>query len=558
MTSNVARVGARSERGLRDENQDRMTRFVSPFGETLAVADGMGGQRGGAVAAQLVTSVLADALSGMDPALPPGEALKGALTAANRAVFDRGRASGGELTGMGSTVVVALLAYSGAGPMLYVAHVGDSRAYLLRNGSVRQLTRDHSVLQERLKLGVDESVAAAQPDSGHLTRAIGGEPAVHVDVAEPAAVLPGDRLVLCSDGLTGFVDSARLHSLLLQPAAPEELANVLIEEALRAGSDDNITVQVADLVAPGHSATLSADRASTAARPSGQNPARGRMRWPTLTLAAVSVLSIGALYRYALAHDPAPDRGAPTVAQPDSAAQVLPEERAGAAAPTTRSSTRTDRPSTPTRERPEKGVSAPPGGTPTVRDSAYEPARPAGRADTAPERGTVKEEAYTPPRRAAEPPPKAPPAPPQPASTAVPAAQPVEKALPPPAAQAVPLPRIGMACRKACDQPIEQEVRVALASLVGESNLLVSTEAQRRGWRLLVRGGSPFELVVPNRKPGPDDGLDRVTVRLTEILKRHGMPDAERRRWVVRGKPLPRIGKDTADLSAVVVFRQDR
>lgn len=212
-------------------------------GALLAVADGMGGHAHGEVASRLAVETLFGSYYAADGS--PPEDLRRAVLAANEAVR---RANTGQAEvadkrgqrGMGTTLVAALI----GGNELHVANVGDSRAYRLREGTLSQLTADHSLVAEEVRAGVISAVDAwTHPFRNVLTRAIGGEPEVAVDLFN-APWLPGDRLLLCSDGLHGVVPDELILDALLG-LEPEKAARALIDAANALGGPDNVTVIVA-------------------------------------------------------------------------------------------------------------------------------------------------------------------------------------------------------------------------------------------------------------------------------------------------------------------------
>ncbi|GAA0238292.1 MerR family transcriptional regulator [Cryptosporangium japonicum] len=198
----------------------------------LVVADGVRGPGGAAASAAAV-----EALTALAPS--PGSAIE-LLTQLAGAVADAERA----LEPGAATTLTALLR---AGSRLALVHVGDSRAYLVRNGELVRLTTDHTWVQSQVDQGaLDLAGAAAHPDRALLTRALGaGEP--EADLAVRTA-LPGDRYLLCTDGLSAVVDRARLHATLRADAAPEQVVHRLLELAFDAGAPDNIALAVADVV----------------------------------------------------------------------------------------------------------------------------------------------------------------------------------------------------------------------------------------------------------------------------------------------------------------------
>jgi len=199
----------------------------------LMVADGMGGAIGGEIASQLAVE---QAFVGVGT--PVERVIR-----ANKAVVERTLNEPG-LAGMGTTLTLAEFGEDGA---VKLAHVGDSRAYLLRHqGAFEQLTRDHTVVAEQLAAGhISPADAVTHPQRSMLTRVLGISPQVEVDsIAFDAAA--GDRLLICSDGLTNMVEDERVAQLLAK-GSPEEAVWALIEEANRAGGHDNITVVVVDV-----------------------------------------------------------------------------------------------------------------------------------------------------------------------------------------------------------------------------------------------------------------------------------------------------------------------
>lgn len=214
---------------VRDRNEDSI--LTDPSGMLWAVADGMGGYGNGDVASDIVIDCLAKIPDGADP----GPALVARLKEANQLVLERQRAPG--MGRMGSTVVAVLIARAVA----HVAWAGDSRAYLLRAGHLRPLTRDHSVVQEMVDRGELSPVEAeSHPESHMVTRAVGGSEDLEVDlVSVPLAV--GDRLLLCSDGLTRCVYEQTVEALLRDATGPEDACQKLLREALDSGAPDNVS-----------------------------------------------------------------------------------------------------------------------------------------------------------------------------------------------------------------------------------------------------------------------------------------------------------------------------
>jgi PPM family protein phosphatase len=230
------RVGAKTDIGrARERNEDSML-VKEPL---FAVADGMGGHRGGDVASAMTLETLQGADLSTDGALA---ALVQEIRSANRAVLDRG-ASDEALRGMGTTVTAILI----EGDTAYLAHVGDSRAYLLRDGVLQQLTEDHTLVQRMVREGrITSEQAERHPQRSILTKALGVDDAL--DPYELTLDLhQGDRILLCSDGLTGMLREDRIQAILESEADPQAAADELVDAANQAGGDDNITVIVIDV-----------------------------------------------------------------------------------------------------------------------------------------------------------------------------------------------------------------------------------------------------------------------------------------------------------------------
>jgi len=227
----VARHGALTDIGLhRKANED--TFVVQP--PLYAVCDGMGGANAGEVASGLAAETLAAEVAGGTP-------LHAAAEAANAAVFQRAH-DNLEQTGMGTTLTAFVL----EGDTARFAHIGDSRAYLLRDGELRQVSDDHSLVGEMVRDGrLTEEEAAVHPHRSILSRALGTEPQARIDEFTED-LLPGDVLLLCSDGLSGPVPADAIRVALTR-SDPQAAAERLILEARRGGGPDNITAVVVRL-----------------------------------------------------------------------------------------------------------------------------------------------------------------------------------------------------------------------------------------------------------------------------------------------------------------------
>ncbi len=225
----------------RPHNEDRWR--VDDASGMFVLADGMGGYNAGEVASEIATRTVAELVGALRAAgLPPADALARAVAAAHRGIVDFAHTRP-ECLGMATTLVAASI----TGGRLTVAHVGDSRAYLYRDGALRRLTRDHSIGQQMLDTGrMTESQVRRLPARGILTRALGIE--TEPPVADVAALdwRAGDLLLLCSDGLTDSLDDARIAAVLDAPGTPlARLASELIVGALTRGCTDDATVLIA-------------------------------------------------------------------------------------------------------------------------------------------------------------------------------------------------------------------------------------------------------------------------------------------------------------------------
>ncbi len=240
------RAGAVTDVGrVRGINQDAF--LVLEDQGLYAVADGMGGHRGGEVASQLAVEALRAAY--VDRA---ADALAEAIAEANGRIFDAGAADP-NLQGMGTTVVAAAVLADGDadGNRLLVANVGDSRAYLFRDGDLTQLTEDHSMVADLLREGrITEEEAEVHPQRNIVTRVLGVYDEVEVDFW-PVDAVAGDRVLLCSDGLFNEVATDQITSVLRRLDDPQEAAAELVRRANEAGGRDNVTVVVLDVVDDG-------------------------------------------------------------------------------------------------------------------------------------------------------------------------------------------------------------------------------------------------------------------------------------------------------------------
>ncbi len=208
-----------------------------------AVADGMGGPPGGDVASQTAMTVLFE-WAAAHSELPSERVLREGFNRAQDVILNE-VAANPLLMGMGTTLVAATI----VGSIMTVAHIGDSRAYLYRQTVLRPLTEDHSVVNEAVRLGLlSREDARRDPRRGLLSRAVGCDDWAEPDVAT-IGLLPGDQLLLCTDGLTGLLDDADIARCLSRPAAPLDQCRRLVQAALDAGGIDNVTVLLLSVTA---------------------------------------------------------------------------------------------------------------------------------------------------------------------------------------------------------------------------------------------------------------------------------------------------------------------
>lgn len=235
-------VAARTDVGrVRKGNEDTLHADANLYRGIFIVADGMGGHAAGEIASEMAVDIVSRDLAGLEDieSSDASERVSDALRDANRAVFDRTRREV-EKSGMGTTVSALLLSDT----HYLIGHVGDSRIYLVRDGKMSQLTRDHSLVQEQVDAGLlTAEQARRHPQSNVITRCIGMADDIEVDVLEGEAKM-GDCFLLASDGLTGMVEDRRIQQLLLSRAAPSRIVDALIYEANNNGGNDNITAIV--------------------------------------------------------------------------------------------------------------------------------------------------------------------------------------------------------------------------------------------------------------------------------------------------------------------------
>ena len=269
------RSGSATDVGrVRSSNED----WALESGTLFAVADGLGGHVGGEVASRTAVEVLRETFFQLGSSTA---SLTRAVQEANQTVWERSHKEPG-LRGMGTTLTVLALVNE-EGEQLAVAHVGDSRAYLFREGQLAQLTHDHSLVEEMIRSGeLTTEDAALHPHRHVVTRALGIESEVDVDV-RLLPPRPGDRVLLCSDGLINEVEEEEIAVALARISAPGQVATELVRSARAHGGNDNITVVVVDVCddtvtgpGRGRAATLAESVAPQSAPPAEEPPGGGR------------------------------------------------------------------------------------------------------------------------------------------------------------------------------------------------------------------------------------------------------------------------------------------
>jgi protein phosphatase len=233
---------------LREENQDSVLHVRIAMGDLMIVAGGVGGYPGGATASRMAVEHFYAHLAALPREFPVGNAIRAAAARANEKIFSAAKTPGAPKEGMGATVVVQ---EGKDGTHAWIGHIGDSRAYLMRAGRLHLLTIDHSAAQDLLSHNIiSKEEAQRHPDAAVLTRSLGLQPEIEIDIEQhPLAV--GDTLLLCSDGLWGFVPEREIQKVVETPGFTlETAAHNLLELALAAGGHDNIGIELARLISP--------------------------------------------------------------------------------------------------------------------------------------------------------------------------------------------------------------------------------------------------------------------------------------------------------------------
>jgi serine/threonine protein phosphatase PrpC len=226
---------------IRSVNEDCASVRSDMNGLTLALlADGMGGHKAGDVASQMTIDVMQRELKAVHHEMSVKqweESIIRAIDRANAEVYNKASQSL-DFLGMGTTIVIGLITKN----RLSIAHIGDSRAYLLHKGQLTRITEDHSLVNELLKSGqISEEEANVHPRRNVITRALGTESKIEADISHTEWYV-GDTLLLCTDGLSNLLTESSILEILNTDSTLEGIADLLIERALEAGGDDNITV----------------------------------------------------------------------------------------------------------------------------------------------------------------------------------------------------------------------------------------------------------------------------------------------------------------------------
>jgi protein phosphatase len=296
----MLRVAGHSERTdvgrQRQANEDSYL-ARSPL---FVVADGMGGAQAGEVASLTAIQAFQAGL----PDGSPEDSIERTIQVANRNIYDQAHGDA-SLAGMGTTITVA--AVDADGERVVVGHVGDSRAYRVRDGIIQRLTKDHSLVEEMRRRGqITEEQAEDHPQRSIITRALGPEPEVQADLATIPSE-PGDIFLLCSDGLTTMIGDEKIRDILMGATSLDAAARTLVDEANRAGGRDNITVIVFQVEDPAnplpsgeHPTMVRRGAARTTARQRDRERPKPRRRGKILAgvaaICAVLVLLVGGLF----------------------------------------------------------------------------------------------------------------------------------------------------------------------------------------------------------------------------------------------------------------------
>lgn len=210
---------------------------VGKLPNLFIVADGMGGHKAGDYASREATKIIVESIENSQESSPV-KLIRTAIELANKSLLEKAKESE-DYTGMGTTMVVATITEE----CLYVANVGDSRLYII-NDEITQITKDHSLVEEMVRLGgIDEEAAKYHPKKNVITRAVGGAEEIEIDFFE-IKLMPGDVILMCSDGLTNMLDDEEIKLIIEKQRDVIEKAEELVNAANQNGGRDNITVTI--------------------------------------------------------------------------------------------------------------------------------------------------------------------------------------------------------------------------------------------------------------------------------------------------------------------------
>lgn len=210
---------------------------VGALPNLFIVADGMGGHKAGDYASREATKTIVESIKNSEESSPI-RLIRTAVELANKKLLEKARESE-DYAGMGTTMVVATIIDG----CLYVANVGDSRLYII-NDEITQVTKDHSLVEEMVRMGgIDEETAKYHPKKNVITRAVGGAEEIEIDFFE-IKLIPGDIILMCSDGLTNMLDDEEIKLIIEKQRDVIEKAEELVKEANANGGRDNITVTI--------------------------------------------------------------------------------------------------------------------------------------------------------------------------------------------------------------------------------------------------------------------------------------------------------------------------
>ena len=235
---NISDVGKK-----RSVNEDYFGSFQLPYGQLIVVCDGMGGHKGGEMASRLGVQSIKEHFDTLTAQSDARDALRDAIEKANSALLSYAEKNP-EFKGMGSTVVALLIRNGEA----FYGHVGDSRIYFIRAGQIYQLTKDHSLVQQLIDANiVKPEDAAHHPQKNVVVKALGNKVTAEPDISEAMALFKGDKFLLCSDGLTAYLQNDELLKITTEMPTMQA-ATELVRVANERGGKDNITVQIVHIV----------------------------------------------------------------------------------------------------------------------------------------------------------------------------------------------------------------------------------------------------------------------------------------------------------------------